>query len=101
MSGITTTLTINMPVGEEDFEVEVEVQGAIWGEYSPATWDYYGGTKEEFPEAEVHSVVVIYDEAEEFGGFAEGTEITHLIEDMRDLEDEFLRAVEAENAAAW
>lgn len=36
----------------EGFEVGLEVETKITGSYSPATWGYYGGSPEEYPDYE-------------------------------------------------
>jgi hypothetical protein len=56
----STTVTIETSIYWDDpededngFHCELEIEFEISGEYRPATWGYYGGSPEEWPEAEV------------------------------------------------
>lgn len=86
-----------------EWPVLVALEGRIYGDYRPATWGYYGGEPAEYPVVEDLTVTVISDSAEDegLGGFAEGTDITHLLtrRELGALEDLFLKWTEED--AKW
>lgn len=50
---------------ERQGEVTVTIEYSVSGAYRPATWGYWGGSPEEFPEVEIETVTLETEDGDE------------------------------------